>query len=225
MPSPVINSRSVSVLNIGGAIDEDALSNISNAANVSNTELGRNKQLTADNLGNDGYFADSVNVIHNNANTDVSEELSSSLSRAQGTSAFVDGSSLISKGSSKINAQDNITYDNIAGGLATGAAAAVGASVATANIDSKTNAFLGDNSSIVSDKNIDINAVSKVDSSKLLGIIGAASGFIGLSAVVAVADEPSEPSLLDIDMEAVQQQGEDLRLAMAIMNQELLETN
>jgi hypothetical protein len=43
--------------------------------------------------------------------------------------------------------------------------------------------------------------------------------------LVAVADEPSEPSLLDIDMEAVQQQGEDLRLAMAIMNQELLETN
>lgn len=43
--------------------------------------------------------------------------------------------------------------------------------------------------------------------------------------LVAVAEEPSEPSLLDIDMEAVQQQGEDLRLAMAIMNQELLETN
>ena len=43
--------------------------------------------------------------------------------------------------------------------------------------------------------------------------------------LVAVADEPSEPSLLDIDMEAVQQQGENLRLAMAIMNQELLETN
>ena len=41
---------------------------------------------------------------------------------------------------------------------------------------------------------------------------------------VAVAEEPSEPSLLDIDMEEVQQRGEDLRLAMAIMNQELLET-
>ena len=42
--------------------------------------------------------------------------------------------------------------------------------------------------------------------------------------LIAVADAPSESSLLDIDMEAVQQQGEDLRLAMAIMNQELLET-
>jgi len=42
--------------------------------------------------------------------------------------------------------------------------------------------------------------------------------------VVTVSNEPSELTLLDIDMTVVQQQGEDLRLAMAVMNQELLET-
>lgn len=42
--------------------------------------------------------------------------------------------------------------------------------------------------------------------------------------VVTVSDEPSELPLIDIDMTVVQQQGEDLRLAMAVMNQELLET-
>ncbi len=41
---------------------------------------------------------------------------------------------------------------------------------------------------------------------------------------VTVNNEPSELPLIDIDMTVVQQQGEDLRLAMAVMNQELLET-
>ena len=39
----------------------------------------------------------------------------------------------------------------------------------------------------------------------------------------AQTEEPAALPLIDIDMEAVRQQGEDLRVAMAIMNQELLE--
>lgn len=39
----------------------------------------------------------------------------------------------------------------------------------------------------------------------------------------AQTEEPVALPLIDIDMEAVRQQGEDLRMAMAIMNQELLE--
>ena len=41
----------------------------------------------------------------------------------------------------------------------------------------------------------------------------------------AATEEQPEVELLDIDMEAVQQRGEDLRLAMAVMNQELFEMN
>lgn len=185
-------SGSVSVLNIGDAIDSEALSHISEAANVSNTELGRNKSLSADSLGNNGYFADSVNVIHANSNTDVSEELSSSLTRAQGTSAFVDNSFISTTGSTTVNAEDIATYHNTAGGVALGGSAAVGASVATANITSRVNSFLGDNSSIVSGKDITINSLSQVKGSKQLGIIGSGSLTVGLGAVVAIADEETD---------------------------------
>ena len=39
----------------------------------------------------------------------------------------------------------------------------------------------------------------------------------------ATTDEPPQVELLNIDMEAVHQQGEDLRMAMAAMNNELFE--
>jgi hypothetical protein len=40
---------------------------------------------------------------------------------------------------------------------------------------------------------------------------------------IPTTDEPPKVELLEIDMEAVHQQGEDLRLAMAAMNNELFE--
>lgn len=185
-------SGSVSVLNIGGIIDEEALSHISEAANVSNTELMRNKSFSADNLGNSGYFADAVDIIHANADTDVSEELSSSLTRAQGTFAFVEDSVVGSTGTTTVNAEDIITYNNISGGVAAGGATAVGASVATANIASHAKSFLGDNSRIISGKDIAIHSLSQIDSSKQVSIIGSVSSNVGLNAVVAVADEETD---------------------------------
>lgn len=204
-------SGSVSVLNIGGATDNEALSNISDAANVSNTEIGRNKNISAANLGNNGYFADIANTIHEQSDIDVSEEFSASLDRVQGTSAFVDGSSLVSDGATKINAEDTVTYSNIAGGTSLGGLAAVGASVATANIESNTSSFLGDNSRITSGKDLVINSLSHIGSSSLLSFIGTGSLFGSLSAVVAGANEKTN-ALSTVGKNAVLTTEEDIQI-------------
>ena len=51
----------------------------------------------------------------------------------------------------------------------------MGASVATANIESNTSSFLGDNSRIASGKDIVINSLSHIGSSSLLSFIGTGS--------------------------------------------------
>ncbi|MBQ3835280.1 MAG: hypothetical protein II816_07190, partial [Elusimicrobia bacterium] len=174
-------SGSISISNLGSAIDTESNKETGKTKDTINGELNRSSQINFED--GDSSFFDNVNKDLSKYKKDVNSTFDTTLEKDNSTAAFI-GKNVIVKAGNKVEvkAEDKLILDNVAGSTSLGLGA-LGASVLIGNLNSSTKAYIDEESEVES-KNILINAVSNVDSAAL-AFLGSGSIYASLGAVVS----------------------------------------
>ncbi|MDZ7965043.1 MAG: DUF4347 domain-containing protein [Nostoc sp. DedSLP03] len=166
-------SGAVSVVNVSAGMSGDALK----AANDTKDKVS--SQLSdMDSMGKDSSGKSNIQT-----NKGIINNLSSSPSGIQGTTAFISGT-VTAGGQINILSDETTKLGITSGAVAFGGSLGVGGSVGIGNITHNTSAYIGANTNLTAGGNIFVQAQGLVDSSKVQAIAGAA-GAVGLGAAVS----------------------------------------
>jgi len=181
-------SGSISVSNLGSAIDFESNKETGKTKNTVNNELDRTTQINFED--GDSSFFNGVNKDLSKYKTNVNSTFDENIEKDNSTSAFI-GKNVIVKAGNKVEvkAEDELITDNVAGSVSLGAVA-LGASVLLSNLYSSTKAYI-DSGTEVEAKSILIKSVSNV-TSKVLAFLGAGSMYGSLGAVVGKTNSTND---------------------------------
>ncbi|MCU0548576.1 MAG: DUF4347 domain-containing protein [Leptolyngbya sp. Prado105] len=177
----------VSVVNIGSGMSSDGTSSVSGTQSTTDDQL--NKSHVDSGLGSTSYAnraktrADSKTVGMRTVG------FGSTAPVLNGTSAFIGVNAVVNAGTDvNVTATETITLNQGIGNIAVGAVG-VGGSVAIANINGNTQAFLAAGSTVNAGNNINVNANF---TNTLNSIAGAGQGgLVGLGAQVVIVNDNS----------------------------------
>ncbi|MEH2109077.1 DUF4347 domain-containing protein [Nostoc sp.] len=166
-------SGAVSVVNVSAGMSNDALKAANDTKDKVSSQLSDMNSMGKDSSGKSNI----------QTKKGVLNDLSSSPSGIQGTTAFISGT-VTAGGQINILSDETTNLGITSGAVAFGGSLGVGGSVGIANITHNTSAYVGANANLTAGGNIFVQAQGLVDSSKVQAIAGAA-GAVGLGAAVS----------------------------------------
>ncbi|MUG94706.1 DUF4347 domain-containing protein [Scytonema sp. UIC 10036] len=175
----------ISILNLGSANSEDAEKALGRVDQSINSQVSDNQASNA--LGNSSLANQAKTILSDKVSSiSVGEVFDRNAKISQGTTAFIGANARITANDNIIVNAEHITTVKMTSGAAGIGGISIGGSVAIANINNNTAAYVGQGANLTA-QDINITANSKAQDLTVKAIAGGAGG-VALGAAVALID-------------------------------------